>query len=268
MGAVLSQGAVMIPGMEIAEHIASLRREGDLLAAAAVAAGPDAPVPTCPGWHVRDLVRHIGGIHRWAATHVAESRPRPLDEQEEKRVMATWPPQDDGLVDWFREGHARLVHTLETAAPDLACWTFLAAPSPLAFWARRQAHETAVHRADAESAGGAVTPFPAELAADGVDELLLAFLGRQGQRPLTDSARSLLLHSSDTGDGWLVLLGPDRVQASRQPTADGESDCAVRGSASDLYLLLWNRCAPDGLDVRGDRSLLDLWRTSVRIRWT
>jgi hypothetical protein len=42
----------------------------------------------------------------------------------------------------------------------------------------------------------------------------------------------------------------------------------VRGHASDLYLLLWNRRDRGGLDVQGDASLLDLWRESVRIRWS
>ncbi|MER6443505.1 hypothetical protein ABT275_45720 [Streptomyces sp. NPDC001185] len=38
----------------------------------------------------------------------------------------------------------------------MTCWTFNPArvPSPLAFWTRRQAHETAVHRYDAEAATG------------------------------------------------------------------------------------------------------------------
>src|SRR5262249_53658636 len=60
------------------------------------------------------------------------------------------------LPGWFREGHAALVQALSVAGPDLNCWAFLAAPSPLAFWARRQAHETAIHRVDAGQA--AVTP--------------------------------------------------------------------------------------------------------------
>jgi len=40
----------------------------------------------------------------------------------------------DGLEEWFAEGHFALVATLTEAAPDLECWTFLLAPSPLAFW--------------------------------------------------------------------------------------------------------------------------------------
>ena len=53
--------------MEIATHIDALRTQGELMALAAGAgAGPDDPVPSCPEWTVRDLVRHLGGVHRWA----------------------------------------------------------------------------------------------------------------------------------------------------------------------------------------------------------
>jgi uncharacterized protein (TIGR03083 family) len=75
-------------------------------------------------------------------------------------------PEDDVLVEWFVAGHAALVQALRDADPDLACWTFLPAPSPLAFWARRQAHETGIHRVDAESPADSITPFPPAFAAD------------------------------------------------------------------------------------------------------
>ena len=46
-------------------------------------------------------------------------------------------PDDGELVDWYVAGHSALVEALATAPTDLQCWSFLAAPSPLAFWARR-----------------------------------------------------------------------------------------------------------------------------------
>src|SRR5260370_27003394 len=64
-------------------------------------------------------------------------------------------PADDVLLDWFRDGHASLVRALAAADPDLKCWTFMAAPSPLVFWARRQSHETAIHRVDTQQAAAA-----------------------------------------------------------------------------------------------------------------
>ncbi|SRR6266498_2453051 len=250
--------------MEVVEHVAALRGDGALLAEAASGAGLDAPVPYCPSWRVRNLVGHIGGVHRWAAAYVDGARPRPMDDEDERRIMA--PPDDDGaLADWFVEGHAHLVKTLEAAPADLACWSFLPAPSPLAFWARRQAHETAIHRADAQGAGGPVTPFPPLFAADGLDELLWGFASRRNGRLRADPPRRLHLHATDTGADWLVRVEPDRIAVSREA---GDADWSVRGPASDLYLLLWNRLGTDGLEVHGDPAMLDLWRKSVRVRWS
>jgi uncharacterized protein (TIGR03083 family) len=249
--------------MEVTEHVAAIRRDGELLAGAAEAAGLDAPVPTCPEWRVRDLVQHIGGVHRWAATYVAEARAEPMPDDEADRLMA--PPEDAELLDWFREGYADLAATLEKAPSDVDCWSFLPAPTPLRFWARRQAHETAIHRADAESAGGAVTPYPPEHARDGLDELLLGLASRRRGRLRADPPRSFALHAGDLGADWLVRVEPDRIQVSHEP---GEADWSVSGPASDLYLLLWNRRGPEGLETRGDPALLQLWRASVRVRWS
>jgi uncharacterized protein (TIGR03083 family) len=249
--------------MDVVEHVAALRRDGALLAEAAAAVDLDTPVPNCPTWRLRDLVRHVGGVHRWAAAYVGGARPGPMDDQETRQIMA--PPVADGaLVGWFLEGHANLVRTLEAAPGDLACWSFLPAPSPLAFWARRQAHETAIHRADAQSPAGAVTPFPPAFAADGLDELLWGFASRRNGKLRADPPRSLHLHATDTGADWLVRVEPDRIAVEREA---GDADWSVRGPASDLYLLLWNRRGTDGLQVQGDPAMLELWRTSVRIRW-
>ena len=276
--------------MEIAEHIDALRREGALLADVAAAADLDTPVPTCPRWRLHDLLRHLGGVHRWATVHVAEARRRPLDDAEEAVVMAA-PTDDDALVDWFRDGHAKLVGALEAAPPDLDCWSFLPAPSGLAFWARRQAHETAIHRADAQSHGGqaAITPYDPAFAIDGLDEMLLGFAARR-RRPRADDPPpnaepvTLGLEATDTGSRWLASIGPERVEVSANsgdggngPDGDdgdgptngdpGDADCSVRASASDLYLLLWNRRDRDGLEVAGDPSVLDLWSKTIRVRW-
>lgn len=251
--------------MEVSDYIAALRREGDALATVAAGSDLDAPIPTCPDWRMRDLLRHTSNVHRWATAHVGQRRTRPMDKTEEAALFARW-PDDEALVAWFRAGHAALVHSLEAAAPDLDCWAFLPAPSPLAFWARRQAHETAIHRADVEIAAGPITAFPAAFAADGIDELLFGFASRPRGRLRADPPRTIHLHAADAEREWLVRVEPERVEVAN--ARDGSGDCTVRGRASDLYLLLWNRRAPDGLDVRGDDTLLDLWRRSVRIRWS
>lgn len=250
--------------MEIAEHIDAIRSEGRRLADAADAAGPDAGVPSCPDWVVRDLVRHQGGVHRWAAGIVGGPRTQPWDVDLDE-VVGAWPADAD-LTGWFRDGLDRLTAVLSEARPDLICWTFLPAPSPLAMWARRQAHETSVHRADAELAAGLpVTPFPAPFAADGVSELLTCFITRRGGRLRADPARLLRIQCADTPGDWLVRIGPDRVQTSAGGDLP-EADCLVIGAASDLYLGLWNRAPVSALTVDGDRSVLDLFTDQVRIR--
>ena len=136
-------------------------------------------------------------------------------------------------------------------------------------WARRQAHETSVHGVDAElAAGGPVAPFPVPLAADGVGELLEAFVPRGG-RLRADPARTLRVRCSDSAADWLVRIGPDQVRTTPgngQP--GGSADCEISGTAGDLYLTLWNRRQPDGLPMTGDGEVLDLFLDRVRIRWS
>src|SRR2546421_64206 len=145
---------------------------------------------------------------------------------------------------------------------DAAARAGLAAPSPLAFWARRQAHETAIHRADADSATGPIPGYPADFAVDGVDELLCAFMTRSGGRLRSGTPVRLHVHATDADAHWTVHIGPGTVHTER---TSGDADCHLRASASDLYLALWNRRGTDDLDVTGDRGVLDLWRTRATV---
>ena len=257
--------------MEIAEHIDALRRQGELLADAAERAGLDAAVPPCPPWLVRDLLRHTGYVHRWAARHITERPGQVLDGPPEAEIL-TGGPADSELLAWFRAGHAALTETLATADPALECATFMAAPSALAFWARRQAHETAIHRADAESAAGATPEYQAEFAADGIDELIMGFGRRRKYQPAagTEGGRLRVL-TADTGDAWSVEAPEGRLQPRRDAGDDAPdgAGCTVSGAASGVYLYLWNRAsaAQSGVTVTGDPGPLASWQSSVRVRW-
>lgn len=258
---IVTAGDGMLIGMRIDDHIAVLDHEGKRLADVAERAGVDAEVPTCPGWRVRDLLGHLGGVHRWATSYVTTGRDRPCTDEEMAAFFAAG--TDDALVGWFRDGHRALVDALAAADESTTCWTFLpGAPSPLAFWARRQAHETAIHRADAESVISSVPEWDPIFAADGVDELLNGFFSRPRSRLVADPARSLALAATDTDAAWMINIGPDsrRVVAGRHP-----ADLTVTGPAAALYLLLWNRADTGRLDVRGDRAVLDLWRDQAQI---
>jgi uncharacterized protein (TIGR03083 family) len=259
------------PG-DVAWHIACLRAEGELLAGEAERAGFDAPVPACPGWRVRDLLKHLGYVHRWAAGYVREQHARWVDRASEAEILRGG-PGDEALAGWFRDGHVALVRALEAADPGMTCWTFLDAPSPLAFWARRQAHETAIHRVDVQqaAAGGGAAGEPAftpRFAADGIDELIMGFLGRDAKRGSWEGPPGVLtVHADDGRDGsawWRVLSGPGGLAVTR---GNGAADCEVTGPAAELYPMLWNRRDASGLDVRGDGGILAGFHEHLRVTW-
>jgi uncharacterized protein (TIGR03083 family) len=290
LAAVAGTGHDTMGPVDVTEHISALEREGTLLADAANAAGLDAPVPPCPGWQVRDLVRHVAYVHTWAARHVREQLAELIDEAAEDDILGGGPP-DTELIASYEQGHAALVRTLRDADPGITCATFMPAPSPLAFWARRQAHETAIHRFDAQAAAPAApgapgapaapaapggeasevspaTAFDPAFADDGIDELIMGFAVRRRYRLRGEGERSLAVRAADTGGRWHVRLadGHTTVERGDHPT---EADCVLEGPASGLYVYLWNRAdsAAAGVTATGDPSVLDLWGSSVRVRW-
>jgi len=261
--------------MDLDGYVAALTVAGERLAAAAQSAGLDAPVAPCPQWSVRDLVTHVGGVHRWAASIVGNAM---LENDEVTGDRVGSGPTDDALLDWFREGHAALVETLVHAPADLECFTFLPAPTPLLFWARRQAHETSVHAIDAQCAlGAAVAPSAVTLdpafALDGIEEILLGFAARP--RPAIEPGR-LRLEAVDVGAAWTARFGAHGVTIEPRPAAtaavaadvDGveeAADAVVSGSAADVYRWLWNR--PSAAALTGAAEVAARWR-QIRVRWS
>lgn len=195
-------------------------------------------VRSCPGWTARDLVGHLGAVHRWA-TEVVRTR---------SRASMPDPPYDDAdLAPWFADGAHALTETLRATEPDDGCWSF-ALPHTVGFWSRRQLHETMVHRWDLADALDRPAPLEAELAADGVDETVTALFPRQvrlgRQPPLTDT---VALADAATGQRW-VLAGDGAGAAEEAP------DATVTAAAGDLLLLVWRRRTVDDVaaTVTGD----------------
>ena len=87
--------------MDLNSYLAVLAAEATALAAAADEAGLEAPVPTCPGWTVNDLVLHMGEVHRWA-TAVLTSRATKLSDVPGDSLGAL--PELAGTTDWLRLG--------------------------------------------------------------------------------------------------------------------------------------------------------------------
>lgn len=256
--------------MLIEDHLTALRRDGERMAAAAAAAGLGAEVPPTPGWRVRDLLAHTGHVHRWAASYLRTGNPSPAEIEGD----GTLPVPDEELLGWFRDGHAALVDAFDGADPERSCWTLWpGAPSPLAFWARRQAHETAVHRVDAELAlaasgrpdagGGEPAAVSAEFGADGIDELLAGFYARRHRGLVSPEPVALAVRCTDVDAGWTIRIGADAREVGRRAACDAA--CTISGAAADLYLVLWNRRGLGEIQVSGDSGVLALWRDRARI---
>lgn len=254
------------PTVDVAEHIAVIESEGRLFAEAAQLSGLDSQVPSCPGWDVRELVRHLSSVHLWAAAHVANRATQwrdhgPAELKEYWPDLAVFWPADDELIDWYVETNANLVAELNAAPADRECLTFLPAPTPIAMWARRQAHETSIHRSDAESPRSAYAGYDPAVAADGIDEILMLFAPRWGIP--SAEAKSMVVRTTDTNDMWRVTMGPDSISARR---GDGSADVTLTGCASDLYLSVWNRGNPP-ITVTGDPELVATWRANFTFKW-
>jgi uncharacterized protein (TIGR03083 family) len=255
--------------MEVPEHIDALESQGRLLADAAQSSELEAPVPTCNGWALRDLLDHTGDVHRWANNYIATGREDMMSDEEEKAFFSAHPTDKDELIAWFREGHEMLCTSLRNAPPTLSSWAFFAAPSALAFWARRQAHETTVHRFDAESVRGDFSPLDPELASDGIDELLTGFASR-GRKLLRDEPETLAIAAHDTGERWFVTLGTDKVivESAVSESRFSDAQCVVSGDAADVYLTLWNRLPQSSVSTRNDASVLAGFCENLQIRWS
>jgi uncharacterized protein (TIGR03083 family) len=233
--------------------VAAIPAAATALAAAARAVGPDTVVPATPEWTMAKLVKHCGTTHRWAAANAERGvrvSPRDLD--------LGLPEDAAALPDWFEAGAADLVRVLRATDPDTPAWSW-GADQHARFWGRRMAHETAVHRWDAESATGSQAPIAPGLAVDGIDERLENLVAstefnEDGRAAMTGAGESVHLHATDVEGEWLLRFGSDGFTFARE---HAKGDLAVRGPAADLLLVLIGRRGLDGLEVFGDAGVLD-----------
>lgn len=238
--------------MRPGEYVDALaERAAALLAAARML--PETPIPSCPGWDMRDLVAHVGSTWGWAAEIVRT------------KARADTPTAPEGtaadVVAWAERLAIELVAVLRAADPDADCWTF-GPPRTALFWMRRQALETAVHAWDAERAVAHPEPVVADLAADGVDEFLAVFLPRILRlRPDGWRGQSVGLVDTGTTRQWRVTLGPEGAVETGGEA--GRADVVLRGPTSDLYLWCMNRVDTVDLDVAGDRTVADQWTNQL-----
>ncbi|RCW46922.1 uncharacterized protein (TIGR03083 family) [Halopolyspora algeriensis] len=238
---------------ELTEQAAAFRER-------AVLAGPDATVSNCPGWDMRKMVRHLARVYAMANLAVDT-------EPESPTPRAPAAPEDfTEALAWWDDQLAELTDKLRTGESDRSVWSFFPGGTPSS-WARRMAHETAIHRLDAEQAladsgVGQVHEllFDPVFAADGVDEMLSVLLSGTRRWEEQHGDGQVLFHAADAERTWMVTF------RSEQPPETGalhdaalgrpDVDATVAGTADAIYRRVWGR--PSTAVVSGDSVLAGL----------
>jgi uncharacterized protein (TIGR03083 family) len=242
------------------DYAAALVEQNRLLSEVLFAADLATPVPTCPGWTLLHLLRHVGRGDRWAAQIVTDRAAADLDP---RLVRDGRPPDDlEGARAWLLASPRTVIDAVAAAGADTVVSTFLG-PRPAAWWIRRRLHEATVHRADAAVAAGAGYVLAGDLAADGIDECLDVLAGRRaaGAAEALGGGATIALDAIDLDDDpvWLISGRPDGISWSR---GDDRRSATVRltGTATDLFLAVVHRRTVEEGGVRLDGDA-DRWRT-------
>lgn len=248
--------------------LAALRADGPAIRAAfeeaaAGEAGLSAAVPPCPEWRVSDLAFHLGRVYRWVRSHASRgttSRP-----ETSSRDLPVEQPADPELVGWWNAEYEQLLDFLVTLDPAQPAWHWAPAPKLAGFWHRRMAHETAIHRWDAQVAVGQVEPIETRLALDGVAEVLDSWLPAERRKGPTGRSGVVQLVATDAEQEWFVRLRGEGVALLDTDTwldhDDHQTRVLARGTASDLVLALYGRVPFEMLETSGDATLLESLRT-------
>lgn len=202
--------------------------------------GLDALVPSCAGWTVRDAVEHTAVVylHKVACLRAGQP-PQP------------WPPprDDTPTLELLDRALDDLLGELSSRDPAAPTWTWWPFDQTVAFWGRRMAQETLVHRLDVELAHDAVSPVDPELAVDGIDEVLVRMLaGDWSDEPVAAAAGATVTLRSGN-QVWRVVLEPAAVVAT--PGSDQPADAEISGAPDALLRWLWGRGPLEPLTTSG-----------------
>lgn len=187
------------------------------------------PVPSCPGWTGEDLARHTALVFlQKAETMRTGIKPK-----------GRWLPEELLRLDalpLLEEGYNQVVEQFDTHDPADPAESWVPDDQTVGFWIRRLAHETSMHRHDAETALERPVAIDEELAIDGIDEVLTVMLGR-GAPDESASGSTVVIQSS--GKFWSAILEPESVSILWEDSSSPEG--RISGGASEVLLWLWGR---------------------------
>ena len=210
-----------------------------------------AEVPSCPGWTVSDLVHHVAEVY----LHKTECMRQQVSPE-------PWPPAELALeepIPLLERAYAALTAQFAARAPGDVSPTWHQANRTVGFWIRRMAQETVIHRIDAELAlGEPVAAIPADLAVDGIDEVLTLFVGHGSHAwaedfgPTLAAAIGYRIRVRTEGRSWAVTTSAGGAEI----TADGADpvDATIAGDPASVLRWLWARGAEDAVTVEGEHK--------------
>lgn len=205
-------------------------------------------VPACPGWNVERVVTHLAFGLGLGYPYALRADPDCPDEKAFADVP--WPtkvPVGAGALDAFRVEVGRCIDTFRTTDPTAPCYTFQG-PGVAAFWFRRAAIETTLHRMDVVEALGQVDrPMPPERTLDAIAEAVEFALPLAARRTQSELP-AVLLKPIDAHDE--LLLGA------------GEPVATISGLGTNVLSALWGR-SDEHLEVDGNLDVAVAWMTVV-----
>jgi len=227
-----------VAGTELSreQYLVHLNADYQLLAAAI----PNVPqdVPSCPGWTTNDLAKHMAQVYLHQA-FVVETGNTP----EQKEHLSRYPRTDDYL-EFMGWGFEAITKALDINRPERPTWSWHHSDFSVDFWFRRMAHETVIHRIDAELATGSVTPIDESLALDGVDEVLdfLPLTGSWPEVPNIDFGIVSIFASTKNGSKvWDLNFTNEAATVSAVAESNGAARLVISGDAEAMDLYLWGR---------------------------
>ncbi len=236
----------------------------------------DTSIPSCPGWTVGSIADHMADVWTFWSRIVADGI---TDRGALQSIEAPTGLTGDLLLDWLAASHNALYSALADAPPDQPVWSWAGSKLDVSWVRRRMVHESSIHLWDLADAVGDPYEIPSNIAADGIDEFLMHFMGRVRGEGEMKVGGTVHLHCTDTTDTEEATTGEATTGKSDTPGGEWfvssvkepnctftrehrKGDAAIRGHSHDLLLWLWRRNGekPTGVEIIGNEVVARRFR--------